>query len=233
MKKEWIGTALIPAVLAVSAALVAVATAGAPSKVRVRANFDNAYVHVSQPGERHLEIEVIAPDGGSYVVERRPPLNVALVIDKSGSMAQAGKMDYVKRAARETVDRLRYGDRFSVVSYDDAVRVLIPSEALEDRHGAKRAIDRLYPGGSTNLGAGLVEASSRFAVTMIPRGSTVSFFSPTAWPTGVSPLPGSSPGSSTAKAATAFPSPLSASGRTSTKTCSPPWPRAAGEPTTT
>jgi Ca-activated chloride channel family protein len=170
MKKRWIGTALVSAILAVSVFFGSRAGAGEPSKVRVRTNFDNAYVHVSQPGERHLEIEVTAPDGGGYVVERRPPLNVALVIDKSGSMAQAGKMDYVKRAARETIDRLGYGDRFSVVSYDDDVRVLIPSEPLEDRHGARRAIDRLFPGGSTNLGAGLVEGFKQVRRHFDPEG---------------------------------------------------------------
>ena len=54
-------------------------------------------------------------------------------------------------------DRLDYGDRFSIVAYDDDVRVLVRSESLEDRRHARNMIDRLYPGGSTNLGAGLME----------------------------------------------------------------------------
>jgi len=84
-------------------------------------------------------------------------MNIALVIDKSGSMAEAGKMRYVKKAAREMLDRLDYGDRFSIVAYDDDVQVLVRSESLEDRRYARNMIDRLYPGGSTNLGAGLLE----------------------------------------------------------------------------
>ncbi len=134
-----------------------IATAGESGLVRVETSFDNATVYVAQPGERHLEIEVIAPDGRMIERRDRPPMNIALVIDKSGSMAEAGKMRYVKKAAREMIDRLDHGDRFSIVAYDDDVRVLVRSESLEDRRHARNMIDRLYPGGSTNLGAGLME----------------------------------------------------------------------------
>jgi Ca-activated chloride channel homolog len=151
------GRHLVPAALALALALLAPATAPA-AEIRVNTGFDNGAVYLSDPDERYLEIEVVAPEGG---LRRRPlgraRLNIALVLDKSGSMAEARKIDFVREAAHRLVDELQPGDRFALVTYDDRVEVPIPSEALEDRRFAHRVIDSLRPGGATNLGGGLLE----------------------------------------------------------------------------
>ncbi len=139
--------------------------------VHLRANFDNAYIYSQGAGERYLEIEVVVPGGVVRPEDYpRPPLNIALVLDTSGSMAAANKIGFVKDAARAMIDRLRYGDRFALVAYDDLARVLLPSEALEDRTRAKAIIDRLSPGGSTNLGAGLLEGYRQGRRYYLPEG---------------------------------------------------------------
>jgi Ca-activated chloride channel family protein len=128
------------------------------AEIRVSAGFDNGAVYVSEPDERFLEIEVVAPERGFMPAPRRRlRLNIALVVDKSGSMAEARKIDFVREAAHRLVDQLQPGDRFALVTYDDQVDVPVPSEAFEDRRFAHRVIDGIRPGGATNLGGGLAE----------------------------------------------------------------------------
>lgn len=93
--------------------------------------------------------EDIAPD------RHRPNINLALVLDRSGSMDARGKMDYLKKAARMVVDRMGRGDRLAVVEYDDRITLMWPSEPLESKRALKRLISQLYPRGATNLAGGM------------------------------------------------------------------------------
>lgn len=85
----------------------------------------------------------------------RGPLNIALVIDRSGSMADKGKLDYALIAAQDLVDRLDKSDRLAVIIYDDVAEVLVPSTAVTDPVTIKKRIAEVASRGSTNLGGGL------------------------------------------------------------------------------
>ena len=84
----------------------------------------------------------------------RTPLNLAVVLDRSGSMTGA-KIEKARQAAMELVDRLGPDDLFSLVAYDDTVEVLVPAQRVENPASLKARIARIQPGGSTALYAGV------------------------------------------------------------------------------
>ena len=85
---------------------------------------------------------------------RRTPANIAIVIDRSGSM-QGDKIKQAKEAARMAVGRLDGNDIVSIVAYDDTVSVLVPATKASDRESILAGIDRIEAGGSTALFAGV------------------------------------------------------------------------------
>ena len=102
-------------------------------------------------------ITLHAPESVLDLKKERNNLNLALVIDRSGSMEAAGKMSYAKEAAKILVDQLTSHDRLAVVEYDDQISVLYPSSPVESPRFIKEQIERLYPRGMTNLTGGMME----------------------------------------------------------------------------
>src|SRR4051812_31435433 len=94
-------------------------------------------------------VELTAP---AAPVWERAPLDIALVVDRSGSMG-GQKLAAVKACGAYLARRMGAGDRLAVVAYDDAIDLVAPLAPVE-LHRLLAALGALGPGGSTNLSGG-------------------------------------------------------------------------------
>ena len=84
------------------------------------------------------------------------PVNVTLVLDASGSMADGDRVDIAREAAESIRKSLSGDDRIAVVHFtEDVIGNLTVEHENPDSRKVRRSIDRLEPHGSTNVQAGL------------------------------------------------------------------------------
>ncbi len=90
----------------------------------------------------------------------RQPLDLTVLVDRSGSMNAEGRMAYLKRGLNTMTGSLRSGDRVSVVLFDSSVCTPLENYVVgrDDPSLLAETIGAMQPRGSTNLDAGLKEA---------------------------------------------------------------------------
>jgi len=120
----------------------------------------------SDSATRHVLATIVAPEGKP---RQRPPVNLGLVLDRSGSMT-GDKIRLAKEAAVAALRRLDPHDRFSVVAYDDRIDVVVASTtassgAVEE---AARAIQAIEARGSTDLCGGWLRGCEQVGQAQSP-----------------------------------------------------------------
>lgn len=88
--------------------------------------------------------------------KERLPLNLGLVIDRSGSMG-GDKIRYAREAVKFVVKNLGSEDKVSLVQYDNEVDVLFPATSGKDKNKILGRIEKIAARGMTNLSGGMME----------------------------------------------------------------------------
>lgn len=103
--------------------------------------------------------------------ENLPVSNLVFLIDVSGSMYGAERLDLVKSSLKLLVNNLRDKDRVAIVVYSGAAGERLPSTSGSDKQKIKDAIDELEAGGSTAGGAGIELAYKIARKNFVPGGN--------------------------------------------------------------
>jgi Ca-activated chloride channel family protein len=89
----------------------------------------------------------------------RPPVNLCVVLDRSGSMSGA-KIENAKEAAIAALRRLNGRDLFSLVMYDHEVETLVPPQSAANTEWIEPRIRGIAPRGNTALFAGVSQGAA-------------------------------------------------------------------------
>lgn len=87
---------------------------------------------------------------------QRLGINLALVIDRSGSMGSEDKLIHAKAAAEQLVGRMHPDDLLSIVTYDDQVHTAMEATPVREAELFRHAIRSIESGNATNLHGGML-----------------------------------------------------------------------------
>lgn len=135
----------------------------------LRARSDRRFIRSAHRSERFVLVELEAPPAPREV--QREPVNLAFVLDRSGSMS-GDKLALAKQAIETAVDRLLPSDRFAIVCYDDRIDLVVETTTAS-REAKTNAIERLRAidaRGSTDLAGGWLRGAEQVALAMAGAG---------------------------------------------------------------
>ncbi|GAB4242314.1 MAG: hypothetical protein Kow0049_31530 [Stanieria sp.] len=119
--------------------------------MKVNYSFSQTVVAINQPTTVDLILNFQGVETNQS--NSRRPLNLSLVLDRSGSMG-GDPLRYAISAAQQLVEYLTPEDYLSVVVYDDTTQTILSPQPVENKAKIQAAIGKIYAGGLTNLSDG-------------------------------------------------------------------------------
>ena len=121
-------------------------------QIQVRSELSSPIILEGTPETNYLKVSL---SGQNIDSKKRVPINLAIVIDKSGSMS-GQRIEKAREAAILAVNMLNENDTLSIVAYDSEARVIVPATKVDNRLRIIGLInENIYASGGTALFAGL------------------------------------------------------------------------------
>ncbi len=148
MKRPIPLISLLLPVLLLAALPASAARTSADQAVRCSVSVDRTALPAGVTQTAVIQVTLDAPFAPRET--ERPPVNLALVLDRSGSMS-GDKLARAREAAIEALRRLGPRDLFSLVIYDHAVETLVSAQPAVNIERIEAQIRGIRPGGNTAL----------------------------------------------------------------------------------
>lgn len=134
----------------------------------IDARLGHASIAKNGRGETFLFAQVAAAEDRSGAAVVASPMNLALVIDRSGSM-KGDRIANAMNAAVSAIERLRDGDSVTVVSFDSSAQVVVAPTRVSSstRASMEAAVRGIRLGGDTCISCGMLEGMQQLAQTSL------------------------------------------------------------------
>lgn len=131
--------------------------------IQLNTKLNNTY-HLEQKSDSDVYLFISLIGNELKTEKKRAPLNISLVLDRSGSMSGA-KLENAKKAMNFVIDQLSATDYLSIVEYDDRVNVVSTSALVKNKDALKQKVNEITVRGSTNLFGGMMKGFDEVLTT--------------------------------------------------------------------